>query len=84
MNRFRPGRTNDPKQRRHVQIALECRRATHAMGFVGELDMPSPDIRFGIDSHAAQPETAAGSGDSARYLAAIGDENAREHWTPFH
>ncbi len=61
------------------EIALARRAGTEQVGLVGALDVQRVAVELGVDRDGGDPELLAGTNDSDRDLAAVGDQDLREH-----
>ena len=79
MNRLRAGFACDRDDLRAVEIALPRRRRTETARLVAHRHVHRVGIRVGIDGDRADAHSPRRTGDAARDLAAIGDENLVKH-----
>ena len=61
------------------EIALGRRTRAEQVGLVGALDVQRVAVELGVDRDRRDPELLAGTNDSDRDLAAVGDQDLREH-----
>ena len=61
------------------QVALARRAGTEQVGLVGALDVQRVAVELGVDGDRGDPQLLAGTDDSDRDLAAVGDQDLREH-----
>ncbi len=73
VHRLRAG----PDRRVHDRGAVEVVRDVH--GDVGRAHVRGPGVGVGVDGDTSEPAGAQGRGDADRDLAAVGDQDAREH-----
>ncbi len=62
-----------------VEVALGGRPGAEQVGLVGALDVERVAVELGVDGDGRDPELLAGADDSDRDLAAVGDQDLREH-----
>ena len=82
------GRGAGPQRRRDdavpAQVAVPRRRRTNLHRFVGEGDMPGRRIRFRMDGYRGDAQTPRGLDHAAGDLAAVGNQDLREHGPAAH
>ena len=77
VNGLRTGGARCGQDRRAIEIALD------AMRLIGEPDMARVAVGIGVQRDAAQAQAARAADDAAGDLAAVRDQQAREHLSSF-
>src|SRR5262245_64677978 len=71
------GRGGD--ERGNAEVALRGERRADVDSPIGEADVETVLVGGGVDGYCLDSELAAGADDADGDLAAVGDQNAREH-----
>ena len=79
VNRRRAAGQGSLDDRLRVQVAARGFRRADANRSIGLADMTGVDVGVGVNGDRADAEPAAGSGDPAGDLAAVGDQDGLEH-----
>ena len=79
MNALRAGAAGDLDQPLDVEIALARRRRADRKGLVAGAHVQRLGVGLGVDRDGAHPEALRGAGDAHGDLAAVRDEDGREH-----
>ena len=79
MDALRAGAAGNLDQTLDVEIAFARRRRPDRVGLVAGAHVKRRSVGLGIDRDGAHPQPLRGAGDAHRDLAAVRDEDGREH-----